>query len=142
MHCNNGKFHEYITVGTNIYMTEHKHVGILGNVNYTQFGEYGINSYLVGNDVDVDGNKILVQGQNSIYITSPKGPIDLDAKQSLSMTSEDITSIKSMNKSVNINAKTYVNLNAESGITVPESCYGTTVPSSGVEGQVFFKLIS
>lgn len=43
---------------------------------------------------------------------------------------------------INISASSYLNLEGFSGITVGRYSYGTTLPSSGVEGQVFFKLIS
>lgn len=167
MYCNNGKFHEYITVGTNIYMTDHKHIGILGHKDYTQFGELETTSYVYGKNVNVVGyNNVLIDSQKSTAVRCEDGPIEIIAAKSLDMNSgitmniksdssiniragsemhvlsTNASEIKSFTKNVDINAKTYINLNAENGITVPESCYGTTLPSTGVEGQVFFKLIS
>lgn len=41
-----------------------------------------------------------------------------------------------------IRSDKYVNINGVSGITIGSSSYGPTLPSTGVEGQIFFKLIS
>ena len=36
----------------------------------------------------------------------------------------------------------YLNLSGNSGIIINNSNYGTTLPTTGVEGQIFFKIIS
>ena len=118
MHWNNAKFHKNVTVGGVVYSTDHKHVAIFGTKDYTGFGESSVHSYIYGKDVGITAS-------NTFFADSVEG------------------SYVRSQKNVNIQAGTYVNLNGASGITVNNSNYGTSLPTTGnVEGRVFFKLIS
>ena len=118
MYWNNGTFYENVTIYGKLYTSDHKHLAISGNKNGTIFGESGAKTFLRGNGIDI----------NSV--------------DTINSASTNETTISSINQSVNLKASKYVNLNGTSGITVSSSSYGTTLPSTGTEGQVFFKLIS
>ena len=163
MHWNNGKFHQDITVGGVVYITDHKHAAISGTKDYTQYGEPDVHSYVYGKDVGlVANNKFFADsnagsnlwskqyihieaGSSSANHGSNNGSgIEIISKNGVALFSAEgyDTTIKSNNNAVNITAGTYVNLNGLSGITINNSSYGTSLPTSGVEGRVFFKLIS
>ena len=164
MHWNNGRFHESVTVGNKVFMTDHKHIAIFGTKDYTGYGESGINSYMYGKDIGIIANNKFYSDSNSgsnlwskqyihieagsnyanhgsdngtgIEIVSKNGPAILSAES-------NSATIRSNNNSVNINAGTYVNLNGGSGIVINNTSYGTSLPTSGnTEGRVYFKLIS
>ena len=127
MHWKNGKFHENIVVGTIVHITDHKHVAISGGSNYIEFGENSINTNVRGNNIDITANKKLTaNASNGIEVNAKGGDMLLKSSQG----------------EVNIDANRYFNINAQSGITINNKNYGTTLPSSGVQGQIFLKLLS
>lgn len=154
MHWDNGKFHKDITVGGTVYITDHKHVGIFGAKDYTQYGEPTVHSYLYGNDIGIVANNKFFADSNAgsnlwskQYIHIEAGSTSANHGSSNGTGIEIIskngpTLINSDSNAVNITAGTYINLNGGAGITINNSSYGTSLPSSGVEGRVFFKLIS
>lgn len=154
MHWDNGRIHKDLTVGNRVYITDHKHIAIFGTKDYTGYGEQTVNSYIYGKDVAITAN-------NKFYSDSMVGS-NLWSKQYIHIEAGSDTTnhgsdngvgieivskngpavINANNNPVNITAGTYVNLNGTSGITINNSSYGTSLPSSGVEGRMFFKLIS
>ena len=154
MYFNNGRFIEDITVGGKVYITDHKHTAISGDYNYTQFGESSINSIIRGDDISsIANNKSYSDSTNGsnlwskqyIHIESSSGEpnhgsINGNGVEIVSKNGEMLVSSES--HSTTIKSTNYVNLNSGTGITVNNISYGTSLPSSGVEGQIFFKLIS
>ena len=127
MHWNNGRFHEDITVGNRVYITDHKHIAISGGYNSITFGESSV-------DANLYGKNILIK------TTASNTSIDIDAVKNLNLKSGTNATIES--GTVNVDAGTYLNLKSGTGITVTSASYGTSLPSSGTTGQIFFKLIS
>lgn len=154
MHWNNGKFHESITVGGIVYITDHKHVAIFGTKDYTGYGESDTHSYIYGKDVGITAsNKFYsdsTAGSNLwskqyIHIEAGSGSANhgSDSGTGIEIVSKNGAAlVSSEGYSTTIKSTNYVNLNSGSGITINNVSYGTSLPSSGVEGQIFFKLIS
>lgn len=164
MHWSNGRFHENIVVGKTIYITDHKHIAVFGGKDYTEYGESSIHSYIKGKNVGITAsNKFFADStagsnlwskeyihiesgsntanhertnrDNGIEIVSKKGNIFIN-------TEVNEINIHSNNNSINLEAGEYVNINSGNGITINNVSYGTSLPGSGVEGEIFFKLIS
>lgn len=163
MHWNNGTVHKSLTVGEKVYITDHKHAAIFGAKDYIGYGESGINSYMYGKDIDLIANNKFYADSNAgsnlwskQYIRIEAGSssanhgsdsgsgVEIVSKNGAALLSAEgyTTTVKSTNKNVDITAGTYINLNGGTGITVNSTSYGTSLPSSGTEGRVFFKLIS
>lgn len=155
MHWSNGKFHKDVTVGGTLYTTDHKHVGIYGTKDYTQFGEPSVHSYLQGKDVGVVAdNKFFADSKAGSNLWSKKY-IHIEAgSDSPSYTSTNGSGLEFVSKNgeaifraeghaATVKSTSYVNLNGGTGITINNSSYGNTLPTTGnVEGRVYFKLIS
>lgn len=154
MHWNNAKIDKDITIGGTAYITDHKHVAIFGTKDYTQYGEPDVHSYVYGKDVGIVANNKFFADSNAGSNLWSKQYVRIEAGSSSANHNSDsgagieIVSkngaalLKSEGYAINITAGTYLNLNSNSGITINNVSYGTSLPSSGVEGQVFFKLIS
>ena len=153
MHWNNGRFHENILVGKNIYITDHKHTAISGTVHYTQFGEVYTDSFLYGNKVNIMAQEELDVNSSGSRFSSDKYTKIISGNNNISEIGNYGIEIVSNNGDIIINSKgtystniksaNFVNLNGTKGITVNSSNYGTSLPTTNnVEGKVFFKLIS
>lgn len=163
MHWNNGKFHESITVIDKVYITDHKHSAIYGGKDFIGYGESGINSYMYGKDIGLAANNKFYSDSTAGSSVWSKKYVHIEAGSTTANHGSDSdtgivivskngaallsaegynTDVKSTNKAVNISAGTYINLNGTSGITINNSSYGTSLPTSGTEGRIFFKLIS
>ena len=155
MHWNNGRFHENITVGKTIYITDHKHVAVFGDSNYVGYGSAKVDSYVYGKNVVIDaavkgciksqdGNSI--QSKKFILIQAGSNLTDYKLYNGLGIelnSNEHSTTIKSTDNTVNIIAGTHINLSSNHGVTLNNISYGTTLPTdNNVEGKIFFKLIS
>lgn len=94
--------------------------------------------------VKIDGNSAFeattkgtasITSDGNASVISNNGTLDLTAKGKVNLTSStgsvDINSVAAL-----------LNLKAKTGITVSTSAYGTSLPGSGTEGQIYFKLIS
>jgi uncharacterized protein (DUF2345 family) len=93
-------------------------------------------------------------GKTGANITASSGSVGITASASISATanngalsliadgSGNETILKSTYYDVSIDAGRYINLTATSGIVVNSIAYGTSLPSSGINGRIFFKLIS
>ena len=162
MHWNNGMFHESITVKDVIYITDHKHIAITGTKDYTWYGESNIDSCMFGKNIGiVSENKLysdsytgsnlwskqyirIEAGSTTANHNSDSGKgIEIVSKNGALLLNGDgyATNVRSTNE-VNITAGTHLNLHSNSGITINNVSYGTSLPASGTEGQIFFKLIS
>lgn len=74
MHWNNGKFHEHITVGDKIYITDHRHVAISGTYNFTQFGESTIDTHIEGKNILINSNNnVNIRANSYINLSSNNG---------------------------------------------------------------------
>lgn len=210
MHWKNGHFTGPLVVDQDIYITEHKHYAVRGQVDLTTFGDssvdtkaLGKNIYVISNgyyNLDADNNinintkgsieiksawiskinagsdfevnalngtgkvsstkqldiisstdKVKINGKTAVEITTEgTATITSDGNASvisnngtLSLTGKNKVSLASSNADVDINSVGgLLNLKAKSGITVNTSSYGTSLPSTGSEGRVYFKLIS
>ena len=154
MHWSSGKFHKDVTVGGTLYTTDHKHVGIYGTKDYTQFGELSVNSYLQGNDVGITANNKFFADSNAGSNLWSKQYIRIESGSTANHGSENGSGIEIVSKNgealfsaegyaATVKSSTYVNLNGATGITINNSSYGTTLPTSGnTEGRLYFKLIS
>lgn len=153
MHWNNGRFHGDITVGKTIFITDHKHVAILGTKDYTSFGDTITNTNMYGKNINIDSSNKLTAGSktgsnlwSNEYIRIESGVVAPDANDGngikIASSNGNISIITNNSDSINIDSGNYLNLKSKNGITVNNVSYGTTLPTSGVEGQIFFKLIS
>lgn len=135
MHWNNGKFHENITVGQTVYITDHKHIAISGGINFVEFGESVVNTNVKGNNITITANrKLSANASDGIEIIAKGGDMLIQSSQGEVNINAD--------SNLNINANGYFNITAQNGITVNPKNYGTSLPNSGVTGQIFLKLLS
>lgn len=153
MHWSSGNFQGTVTVGKRIYITDHKHLAISGGYNYTTFGIGDTDSNLVGNNVEIVANNKLSSYSFEGTRSWSKKYVRIESGSNENMPYDESLGIQIISKNgpiaivvdenpVNIIGGTYINLIGNTGITIGPSSYGTSLPSSGVEGQVFFKLIS
>ena len=155
MYSNNGKFIKDILVGEKIYITDHKHIAIFGSKDYTGFGESSVNSYMYGKDVGITADNKFFADSNAGSNLSSKQYVHIESGSStpnhgsdngagVEIVSKNGNAVLSSegNNSTTVKSTNYVNLNSGKGVTVNNISYGTTLPSTGIEGQIFFKLIS
>lgn len=154
MYCNSGRFITDVTIGGCLYITDHKHKAVYGDKNSINYGESEINSYVYGKDIGLTANsKLFADSSNGTNLGSKQYVHIESGSNSINHSSGSGSGIEIVSKngdtlvnsegySTTVKSTNYVNLNSGSGITVNNVSYGTSLPSSGVEGQIFFKLIS
>lgn len=154
MYCNSGRFINNATIGGCLYITDHKHKAVYGDKDNIKYGESEINSCIYGKDIGITAsNKLFtdsIYGTNLgskqyVHIESGSNSINHSSGSGFGIeivSKNGDTLVNSEGYSTTIKSTNYVNLNSGSGITVNNISYGTSLPSSGVEGQIFFKLIS
>jgi uncharacterized protein (DUF2345 family) len=117
MHWNNGKFHENITVGQTVYVTDHKHIAIHGTKDYTTFGEYETKSNIYGKSIAITANdEVSIQSNNKSISNTAKtnmsftagGYVDTKAGTYMNISANDAIVIQSNNKSIYNTAKTSI----------------------------------
>lgn len=155
MHAVDSGIDYNLSVGDTIYITEHRHKAVYGDENSIKYGELEVNSYVYGKNVGLTAdNKLFADstkgtnlgsnkyvriesGFNAVNHTSTSSGFGIEI-----VSKNGDTLVSSEGHSTTVKSTKYVNLNSGSGVTINNVSYGTTLPSSGVEGQIFFKLIS
>ena len=167
MHWSNGKVHGNLTVGDTLYISDYKYTAIYGQYGKIYFANQDQDTVLYGNNTDIItlnrfradseyGGSYLRSKKNvrieSGAITLDEPPDDIGAGMRLISNNGPLyiestgdgfaVHIKSDKSAVDIDAGTYINLMADSGIKIGARSYGTSLPNYGQEGQIFFKVIS
>lgn len=127
MHWKGGHFEAPVTIDETLFITEHKHYAIRGIVDKTIFGDNSVNTEIIGKNI----NEI------------SQGYYKVDAGTSVEINAKNGTGTLKSTGNINISSSgAKVNINGKTGITVGSYSYGTGLPGSGSEGEIFFKLIS
>lgn len=95
-----------------------------------------------GIEIVSKNGKVLLSAEGyEATIKSTSSGVSISAGSNLNMNAGTYANVTAKTYA-NITAGSYINLNAGSGIVVNNGSYGTSLPSYGTEGQMFFKLIS
>ena len=122
----NDKMHLYSDGGIDALTSKYVKI-ISGTDNIDITNDIGIDIVSKNGTLDIvgDGYEVTIQSNNN----------------NINVLSSDNIFISS-DSNTNITTGEYINLNAGKGITISNVNYGTSLPLTGVEGRVFFKLIS
>ena len=161
MHWETGEFHKNVLFETEAYITPHKHLAISGSATTVYFGNRKSNTTLFGRNTRVyaedtisleavetiteNAKKVCIE-TNNYSIIDDSCSIILTAGRAMSLNAKNHINIKSHESAVNIASKSHISLTPGTSIIITDYnrnvIYGPSLPNTGEEGRIFFKLIS